>query len=1700
MTTHAETTGGSKQFQSILGVVLLLTLLYWSRRYVLGRSVSWIASLVTGQRVRIQQMTLQPLTLSGIEVATTDGVQLQLSRLQVDVHLRAFLASFGQGKLLRLFLDDVIVTALPRPPPLSPPARRKRQSAKSTSALVGLLKFTHIHVKSLALRGMLAREDGNGFLGGLGLVRDLDLRIADATSATTSVAVVISHAELSVVAKLLETPSLDAISERPSLVVQANELQYTIELDYVQLLPQHIAVQGPHATDPSATVVLHAALLAYLSAMTSETKTTAAPRSAQPPTSFHLDTIALQMTFVHGPDDAPTELRMRTLVDAIRVTKQIESSGTELTLDATVRSGSVWLGDVTCLLWTSMTVRVRHRLTGEMETIEMTSDVGELSVHWSTRLRMLADATERAYQESKSSSPRPKVPLVLVVTLRCGQATFEAVDADKALKTHLTKVHANVAKTVDQSRLELEIQDGTWRLLAQDELLNVVTSASQLVVTEVVAPTKSVVVDMTMTTLEATLLGLPLCQLTQLHVASAESGNDVQQIEVGVDAGIFHWVFPLHAARLAAGTNALSILLWVQTIMEPPKPPMPSKKPVHLVLESKEMCVHIAEIPHVGACASNITQLHVHVQGGRTQVQVQHLVLRHDATCVIECSDLHLVDTKPTASCAASHLQVDLTSMSLVLGTHFRLLALVLQLQELMAPPRRDRSLPPPLKLDVNVRTVVATVLDAHQRPAGRLEASQYHVKTTLTPSSSTSLSDDHAALVRDLDSVLSFEVYRPLLTRLVVIDLEMDTGSIDMALNDVDEARVAHLQLRSLTLGGRLLDMAGDFGSVDARAPGKRLGVSLHIAGHGIALNVLHPTAVATLAASVGRTLVYALDTAVLEAIHGPRGNPRFQFFGEVDVSATDVALRYALTDDITAQLRVAQLQVVCDKTYRVDGHVTQLSVGLVSDIVLLARLSVVVHCVLDDRDRSCDAWSLSVAASIRALHETDCNGLLLEWASALAVLRALAHRLSAPLAPPTVSLDPPPLRFYRIARLALQVTIAPLQMAWWQDAFANQAFFAQAETLDVTLGLVEAHGEWTLPTCRIAATSTRAYELTTRDAKAGPIPFLRGPPTSFFLEATVLEYAKSTLPYIPIHLDECKLLWTVALRDHVCGVIDLVHRDVLGLQTEKGSTSSAPAATAPVVLPESVAPLSLLELLEQGKLGPRVSDAAPAATNAHETRDLVKLYQLDIEHVQINVLEPATKSSLVLASRLIHLEWGYDAAGVRSMADVQLKEMRCLVAPLDVDIGAGILWYKEAASSLLRPILAECALHVQYAMTLHNQATRIRVTLPSIELTVDSHQFFQCFSVVKHVLLAPPSTKKTVSSDASPRAAQKGGKRRQQAIADELRRRDLRSPSPSTALKSVAFEIGLAQCRLRTSPEDGNIEFVALALHTARGSHVFYDSLSTKFNLSLQWLEIQNLRPGASSMAFDDPMAVLTPRLATPQGRPHVDHRPGFKFSVDVQPLLSLRAESLPLLAKEFPPLRVFEVLEVSFFPGVAYDFAIQLAVDFYELMFTFFFGAASNRTESFGKKSTGSRPPAPVTSSLHPDNDDDADGDDVDVENEEVVFFNYVRVGNICLHLACSGFVVNLSGFGLDLPPFVCRSKLCTWKRLLRKFEVHLAWCVSKESASSGLHHVKKKLFALTKKTDKTTTTTKDDETTRKMLFGPYHPNTRHDATES
>jgi hypothetical protein len=122
---------------------------------------------------------------------------------------------------------------------------------------------------------------------------------------------------------------------------------------------------------------------------------------------------------------------------------------------------------------------------------------------------------------------------------------------------------------------------------------------------------------------------------------------------------------------------------------------------------------------------------------------------------------------------------------------------------------------------------------------------------------------------------------------------------------------------------------------------------------------------------------------------------------------------------------------------------------------------------------------------------------------------------------------------------------------------------------------------------------------------------------------------------------------------------------------------------------------------------------------------------------------------------------------------------------------------------------------------------------------------------------------------------------------------------------------------------------------------------------------------------------------------------------------------------------------------------------------------------------------------------------DDSDSTTDDCELFYVKYVRVGNVRLRINCNGFFVNLSHFDLDLPPYVCQSKLCTTKKLLQKFESHLKWYITKESASSGLSQFKNKLLKWTPSSSSTDSkkdkSKKQEEDTAaanaQVLFGPH-----------
>ncbi|KAE9048445.1 hypothetical protein PR001_g207 [Phytophthora rubi] len=743
------------------------------------------------------------------------------------------------------------------------------------------------------------------------------------------------------------------------------------------------------------------------------------------------------------------------------------------------------------------------------------------------------------------------------------------------------------------------------------------------------------------------------------------------------------------------------------------------------------------------------------------------------------------------------------------------------------------------------------------------------------------------------------------------------------------------------------------------------------------------------------------------------------------------------------------------------------------------------------------------------------------------------------------------------------------------------------------------------------------------------------------------------------PIQVDSMRLLWTLQTRDSVFYMVATTVESLqllLNAQRDAGKDQREAADTAPLspsrrekrnsvrtaafvsdaepvdVSTETPRILNrrgstrdtLLDLLQQGKLGmsqesnremsSKSLDEDTCGSLGEDTSEYdapkvaiaMKAYTVDIHDAQINVREETTRSNMLLASKHIHFEIGTDAGENNTIANLTFDNVTAHVAPIDVDISAGVLWYSHpdvgspsaSGSTLLKQIMDECSLTTSYTHARTTNATSTEVDLSFLQLSTDRHQFYQLMNVIRHVLLAPPSmarrpkrtyTPRTYSTEtpqqlegsdiavfvpptSNPNApvASTSTKKLHVLLEEELRNREIRtrgtsSRSKSTALKAISFKVVGMQWRLRLSPEvsGADHEFVSIRIQGFTGCHTYFTNHCTKLTLNLQWLEINNLHPGPSSAAFEDPTAVLKAKLL-------VDKRfeSSSKLTLGNQKgMLVVRAESGPIVRVHGQKLRVLEVLEVSMFPEVSNMIVIQLAADFYELIYKFFFenttppAASTQNSEQvfFGRKSTYG-PVSPTASSSTPSgqkgssspftkarvppssplpqttmrplkksnsagsnsgifiesssNSLNAGGpnsptsasssEEVPDESEspatddcELFYVKYVRVGNVRLRINCNGFFVNLSHFDLDLPPYICQSKLCTTKKLLQKFESHLKWYITKESASSGLSQFKNKLLKWTPsssstdgKKDKTKKQEEDTATANaQVLFGPY-----------
>ncbi len=93
-------------------IILVLTLLICIRKHIMGRVASQVISICGGKdihRIHIHKMSFKPLQLFQVELVMRDGLKIQVSRVQIDIEPKTFFASLGQGKLVQISVDDVVV-------------------------------------------------------------------------------------------------------------------------------------------------------------------------------------------------------------------------------------------------------------------------------------------------------------------------------------------------------------------------------------------------------------------------------------------------------------------------------------------------------------------------------------------------------------------------------------------------------------------------------------------------------------------------------------------------------------------------------------------------------------------------------------------------------------------------------------------------------------------------------------------------------------------------------------------------------------------------------------------------------------------------------------------------------------------------------------------------------------------------------------------------------------------------------------------------------------------------------------------------------------------------------------------------------------------------------------------------------------------------------------------------------------------------------------------------------------------------------------------------------------------------------------------------------------------------------------------------------------------------------------------------------
>jgi hypothetical protein len=164
----------------------------------------------------------------------------------------------------------------------------------------------------------------------------------------------------------------------------------------------------------------------------------------------------------------------------------------------------------------------------------------------------------------------------------------------------------------------------------------------------------------------------------------------------------------------------------------------------------------------------------------------------------------------------------------------------------------------------------------------------------------------------------------------------------------------------------------------------------------------------------------------------------------------------------------------------------------------------------------------------------------------------------------------------------------------------------------------------------------------------------------------------------------------------------------------------------------------------------------------------------------------------------------------------------------------------------------------------------------------------------------------------------------------------------------------------------------------------------------------------------------------------------------------MISIRAETNPLIRIHNLDIQILHALDISFFPGALYDMHVELSRHVIDMLHSFFsIEVQSDATEPATGATAPPAVPVPPTPAAAAAN---STASLLTTVHQEVLYVNYLRLGDINVDVSTSGFPLNIENYHAVVEPFICRGEVLNWHRLIASMERHAMISVTKNFASN------------------------------------------------